>query len=160
MSHTVKPPATQTERSERSKPTWADRKTILIVNQDANFGLQIAKSLCPDGHEVLGPVSSLDGAYTLIVNEKPTIAVLDATMPSTETSRLSDMLIMLDVPHLVADRENDRLTRVQRIDGDIVEKNMALSRSLVEEISDAIWDIHSRSLIFDLLDGPNLDIAV
>lgn len=157
MSYPTKP---SNKPSPSSKSSWSGRKTILIVNEDMNFGLQIAKGLCPDGHEVLGPVTTLDGAYTLMVNEKPTIAVLDATMSPVETSRLSDMFLILDVPHLVVDNQRNTLIRRSRVDGQIVEKHMTVDRPLADEICDAIWDIHSRSLIFDLLDGPSVNIAV
>ena len=146
--------------ANRNMPDWVANKSILIVNSDTSFGLELARTLSPDGHKVLGPVATLSGAYRIILDDKPDIAILDGDMEADQTARLSDMLLMMGVPHLVASRNRHRLTRLSYRDNKTTIADLPLQRSLIEEITHAVWDIHSRSMIFDILTQPELDVAV
>lgn len=138
---------------------WQDRQTILIVSPDMMFGMDVAKDLCPDGHRVLGPVSDLSEAYRLIIDDRPSIAVLDTDLDLEDITRLSDMFLTMDVPHLLISRQAGTIKRLMMVNGEQAHTNLVVSRPLTAAISHAVWDIHSRSLVMNLLEDGEVSLA-
>lgn len=61
-------------------------KNILVVEDDAFIALDLEDLLTDEGYNVLGPVSSVQTALSVLDCHKPDIALLDYNL-GTETSR-------------------------------------------------------------------------
>ena len=82
--------------------TWMDRQpVVLLAEGDAVIGMDLSDALEWAGYRVLGPVDTAAEALRLLVQEKPTVAVIDVVLRDGFCADLARTLRRLDVPFLV-----------------------------------------------------------
>ena len=82
--------------------TRMDRQpVVLLAEGDAVIGMDLSDALEWAGYRVLGPVDTAAEALRLLVQEKPTVAVIDVALRDGFCADLARTLRRLDVPFLV-----------------------------------------------------------
>ena len=76
------------------------RKTILVVEDDAFIALDLEDVLATAGFTVLGPVATVDEALTLLRKDAPDLAVLDYNLGSETSIDIANTLNDRGVPFL------------------------------------------------------------
>ncbi|WP_244527004.1 helix-turn-helix domain-containing protein [Methylobacterium sp. 275MFSha3.1] len=84
---------------------------VLLAESDAVIGMDLSDALERAGYRVLGPVNTAAEALRLLVQEKPTIAVIDVILKDGHCTELAHTLRRLDVPFLVhsGSQQDERL---------------------------------------------------
>jgi CRP-like cAMP-binding protein/ActR/RegA family two-component response regulator len=84
---------------------------VLLAESDAVIGMDLSDALERAGYRVLGPVNTAAEALRLLVQEKPTIAVIDVILKDGRCTELAHTLRRLDVPFLVhsGSQQDERL---------------------------------------------------
>lgn len=82
-------------------PSIARRPAVLLAESDAVIGMDLSDALERAGYRVLGPADTTAEALRLLVQEKPTVAVIDAVLRDGSCADLARTLRRLDVPFLV-----------------------------------------------------------
>ncbi|MHC2109366.1 helix-turn-helix domain-containing protein [Methylobacterium sp. CM6246] len=82
-------------------PHMAQQPVVLIAEGDAVVSMDLSDTLERAGYRVLGPVATTAEALRLLVQEKPTVAIIDVVLRDGPCTKLAHALRRLDVPFLV-----------------------------------------------------------
>ena len=74
--------------------------TVLVVEDEALIAMDIQCIMENAGYRVLGPVSNVEAALTMVAREKPHIALLDVNLGRSNVFELADALAHLGTPML------------------------------------------------------------
>lgn len=128
---------------------------ILIVQNDAAFGHRIAQHLYKDRQIIFGPIGRVSTAYKLLVTDTPDLAIIDASICSDQIERLSDTLVLMNIPHLINYGQSLKLRRIKINEGEPVISEVICKVPLEQSIAHTLWDMHLESVLFHWLDdGP------
>lgn len=125
---------------------------ILIVQNDAAFGHRIAQHLYKDRQIIFGPIGRVSTAYKLLVTDTPDLAIIDASICSDQIERLSDTLVLMDIPHLINYGQSLKLRRININEGEPVISEVICKVPLEQSIAHTLWDMHLESVLFHWLD--------
>jgi DNA-binding response OmpR family regulator len=82
---------------------------VLIVEDEAFFGLGLEDELVGAGHTVIGPVASVTGALKAAREQSPDVALVDLDLQSRQDPmRLARELIAMNIPALVISSLSER----------------------------------------------------
>lgn len=73
---------------------------VLIVEDDALLGLDLADALRESGFDVLGPLATVDAAMQAIGMSQPDIAILDIDLHGRMSFLVADALATANVPFM------------------------------------------------------------
>ena len=99
----------------------SDRKTVLVVDDEALIGMEIEAILQDAGYAVAGPAMDVAESLALIGKQPPDAALLDLNLAGTRSDEVADTLIARGIPFafltghagsVIAERHRD----VPRID--------------------------------------------
>lgn len=125
---------------------------ILIVQNDAAFGHRIAQHLYKDRQIIFGPIGRVSTAYKLLVTDTPDLAIIDASICSDQIERLSDTLVLMNIPHLINYGQSLKLRRIKINEGEPVISKVICKVPLEQSIAHTLWDMHLESVLFHWLD--------
>src|SRR3954471_12632362 len=95
------------QRSDASSLPVAAR--VLLAEDDALVALYLMTTLQTAGYVVVGPVSAVAEALTIIDSEPPDAAVLDLRFAAGDTAPVAAALLAGDVPFMVLTDDEDGL---------------------------------------------------
>ena len=75
---------------------------VLIVEDEFLIAMELEAALGDGGFEVLGPIPTIAAALTILQSERPDCAVLDLSLRGELVTPVAELLIILEVPFLVA----------------------------------------------------------
>ncbi|WP_026942968.1 hypothetical protein [Hellea balneolensis] len=125
---------------------------ILIVQNDAAFGHRIAQHLYKDRQVIFGPIGKVTSAYRLLVTDPPDLAIIDASICETQIDRLSDTLVLMNIPHLINYGQSLKLKRVKVHKGEAVISEVTCKLPLEQSIAHTLWDMHLENVLSHWLD--------
>lgn len=125
---------------------------ILIVQNDAAFGHRIAQHLYKDRQIIFGPIGRISTAYKLLVTDFPNLAIIDASICSVQIERLSDTLVLMNIPHLINYGQSLKLKRVKFTKGEPVISEIICTVPLEQSIAHTLWDMHLENILFHWLE--------
>ncbi|SFB62432.1 CheY chemotaxis protein or a CheY-like REC (receiver) domain [Rhizobium sp. NFR07] len=80
-----------------------ERNTVVLVVEDELFiALELEGGLKADGFRILGPVASVEGAFALLDEQRPDIAVLDFNLGGEKATPIALRLDELGIPFVLA----------------------------------------------------------
>jgi DNA-binding response OmpR family regulator len=89
---------------------------VMIVEDEALFGLGLEDEISEAGHTVIGPIPSVKGALSAAEAESPELALVDLDMHTRQDPiELTRELRARDVPSLVMSSQNARASQVADI---------------------------------------------
>jgi CRP-like cAMP-binding protein len=88
------------------------RPIVLLAESDAVTGMDVSDALDRAGYRVLGPVATAAEALRLLIQEKPTLAIIDVVLRDGPCADLAHTLRRLGTPFLIHSAANpdQRLT--------------------------------------------------
>jgi DNA-binding response OmpR family regulator len=78
------------------------RRTVLVVEDEFLIAMDLTLLLERHGWEVLGPANTVKEALRLLDGERPTVALLDATLKNGTVALVAEALRARNVPFIVA----------------------------------------------------------
>jgi two-component system, response regulator PdtaR len=87
---------------ETPQPDPGGRLSVLVVEDEFLIAMDLEMMLEDNGHTVLGPVDSVEGALRLLENARPDVAVLDVNLRGRPVMPVADRLRGLRVPFVLA----------------------------------------------------------
>lgn len=81
---------------------------ILIVEDEAIVGLDLAMQLQDEGYNCVGPVGTVAEALLLIEDQPPDLAVLDANLHGTTSAEVAEKLQTLNRPFVYVSGYGER----------------------------------------------------
>lgn len=126
--------------------------SILIVQNDSAFGHRIAQHLYKDRQVIFGPVGKVQTAYKMLVSDPPELAIIDASICEKQIERLSDTLVLMNIPHLINNGQSLKLRRVKIHKGEALISNLICKVPLEQSIAHALWDMHLEHVLYHWLD--------
>lgn len=126
--------------------------SILIVQNDSAFGHRLAQHLYKDRQTIFGPVGKVATAYKMLVSDAPELAVIDASICEKQIERLSDTLVLMNIPHLINNGQSVNLKRVKIQKGKADISNLTCKVPIEQSIAHALWDMHLEHVLYHFLD--------
>lgn len=133
---------------------------ILIVQNDSAFGHRLAQHLYKDRQTIFGPVGKVPTAYKLLVSDPPELAIIDASICENKIQRLSDTLVLMNIPHLINYGQSLKLKKVKINRGEAEISELIGNAPLEQSIAHALWDMHLEHVLYHWLDNSLTEEAM
>jgi CheY-like chemotaxis protein len=94
--------ATHVAASPTVRSQQDDRKSVLIVEDEAILAMDIARLVEEMGFKVFATASTVEAALACLESQKPDFAMLDANLGGSPSTPVAERLVALEVPVIVA----------------------------------------------------------
>lgn len=85
-----------------AQPDRSRRLQVLVVEDELLIAMDVEMLLDLNGHEVLGPASTIDAALRLMEDTRPDVALLDANLGGRSVVPLARRLRDMEIPFVMA----------------------------------------------------------
>jgi len=111
-------------------------QTILIVEDEAIVGLDLAMQLEDEGYECLGPVGTVEEALALLEEQPPDLAVLDANLDGATSAPVAERLQAMQRPFVYVSGYGERGALEQLPEAPLISKPLKFDRlaTLIREL--------------------------
>lgn len=131
--------------------------TVLLVLQQGEATSGIREALASDGYNVVGPVDSLTAAYMALLDEDPSLAVIDEKVCLDQTEIMSDTLIQIGIEHLVICHTPPHMLKRELGHGAMRGLVTAPHKNTVEDISHELCYMRAKKIGRDAQSNGNLN---
>jgi|GEM_PF-5499364 len=131
--------------------------TVLLVLQREEATSGIRDTLVSDGYNVIGPVDNLTAAYMALLDEDPSLAVIDEKICLDQTEIMSDTLIQIGIEHLVICHTPPHMLKRELGHGAMRGLVTAPHKNIVEDISHELCYMRAKKLRRDAQSNGKID---